>query len=339
MAAAKGTARVLKKLEKSVQDGNYYEAHQMYRTVANRYVKSHTYDEAIELLYSGSMLLLKKEQFGSGTDLATYVVEVYTLAKVPVTDQSRDRIFDMADLMGKEVTQRKKFLQNAIRHVFWSASNSQYPNGDPLLQHYLGLKFWKEKDYAQAEAHLLVGTQESAEALGLALFEWSEQEPKHDKGAYLLRGVLQVLAMKNLRDANTVFQTFIELLPASYKAGEAKLADGVATSSTVRSIPTYRSSLINFTQLLLMACQTGNPVLYKQLAAKYKPVLAIDENFGALMVTIGELFFDVHAPRQTNMLADLMNSLFSGPPAPSSSSAAGNRITASQSQPAIEEMD
>ncbi|KAG0226526.1 hypothetical protein BGW42_003595 [Actinomortierella wolfii] len=321
MAAAKGTARVLKKLEKSVQDGNYYEAHQMYRTVANRYVKSHTYDEAIELLYSGAMLLLKKEQFGSGTDLATYVVEVYTLAKVPVTDQSRDRIFDMADLMGKEVTQRKKFLQNAIRH------------------HYLGLKFWKEKDYAQAEAHLLVGTQESAEALGLALFEWSEQEPKHDKGAYLLRGVQQVLAMKNLRDANTVFQTFIELLPASYKAGEAKLADGVATSSTVRSIPTYRSSLINFTQLLLMACQTGNPVLYKQLAAKYKPVLAIDENFGALMVTIGELFFDVHAPRQTNMLADLMNSLFSGPPAPSSSPAAGNRITASQSQPAIEEMD
>ncbi|KAF9974077.1 hypothetical protein BGZ73_002638 [Actinomortierella ambigua] len=335
MAAAKGTARVLKKLEKSVQDGNFYEAHQMYRTVANRYVKSHTYDEAIELLYSGAMLLLKKEQYGSGSDLAIYLVEVYTLAKVPVTDESRDRIFDLADLMGKEVAQRKKFLQNAIS---WSASNNQYPNGDPLLQHYLGIKFWKEKDYPQAEAHLLVGTQESAEALGLALFEWSEQEPKHDKGAYLLRGVLQVLAMKNLRDANVVYRTFIDMLPASYKAGEAKLPDGVApANASVTSLPTYRSSLINLTQLLLLACQTGNPVLYKQLAAKYKPVLAIDENFGSLMVTIGELFFDVRAPRQTNMLADLMSSLFSGPPPMASNS--GNRISASQSQPAIEEMD
>lgn len=36
MSAAKGTAKVLQKLEKSVSEGNYYEAHQMYRTVANR---------------------------------------------------------------------------------------------------------------------------------------------------------------------------------------------------------------------------------------------------------------------------------------------------------------
>ncbi|KAG0267874.1 hypothetical protein DFQ27_008054 [Actinomortierella ambigua] len=335
MAAAKGTARVLKKLEKSVQDGNFYEAHQMYRTVANRYVKSHTYGEAIELLYSGAMLLLKKEQYGSGSDLAIYLVEVYVQAKIPVSDETRDRIFDLADLMGKEVAQRKKFLQNAIS---WSASN-EYPNGDPLLQHYLGVKFWKEKDFPQAEAHLLVGTQESAEALGLALFEWSEQEPQHDKGAYLLRGVLQVLAMKNLRDANTVFRTFVDLLPVNYKAGEARLAEGVAAhaNTSVRSLQTYRSSLINLAQLLLLACQTGNPIMYKQLAAKYKPVLAIDENFGALLVTVGELFFDVRAPRQVNALADLMNSLFSGPPAPSSNT--GNRINASRAQPAIEEMD
>lgn len=34
--AARGTAKVLQKLEKSVSEGHYYEAHQMYRTVANR---------------------------------------------------------------------------------------------------------------------------------------------------------------------------------------------------------------------------------------------------------------------------------------------------------------
>lgn len=33
-----GTAKVLHKLKKSVEDGNYYEAHQMYHSVFQRYV-------------------------------------------------------------------------------------------------------------------------------------------------------------------------------------------------------------------------------------------------------------------------------------------------------------
>ncbi|KAG0259881.1 hypothetical protein BG011_002332 [Mortierella polycephala] len=328
MAAARGTAKVLQKLEKSVSEGHYYEAHQMYRTVANRYVKAHNYKDAISLLRSGALLLLQHKQAGSGTDLALYLVEVYNLDKVPVTEESRDRIFDLADLMDNENSQRKTFLQNAIS---WSANHSDYRNGDPLLQHYIGLLFWKEKDYGQAEAHLLVGTQESAEALGLVLFEWSEQEPKHDKGAYLFRGVLQELAMKNLRDANMVFNTFVERLPTNYLAANQKTPDGT------RTVQTFKSSLLNLTQMLLLACQTGNPAIFKQIATKYKPILAIDENFGALMTTIGELFFGIRAPKQANMLADLMSSLFSAPP--SSSRPALGAGEAQAPQPAIEEMD
>ncbi|KAG0366937.1 hypothetical protein BC939DRAFT_434232 [Gamsiella multidivaricata] len=329
MAAARGTAKVLQKLEKSVSDGNYYEAHQMYRTVANRYVKAHNYKDAIDLLHSGSLLLLKHKQTGSGTDLAIYLIEVYNLDKVPVTEESRDRIFDLADLMDNENSQRKSFLQNAIS---WSANNSEYRNGDPLLQHYIGLIFWREKDYNQAEAHFLVGTQESAEALGHVLFEWSELEPSHDKGAYLLRGVLQELAMRNLRDANIVFRTFMERLPPTYLASEQKTSDGSKT------IQTFKSSLLNLTQLLLLACETGNPAIFKQVSAKYRPALAIDENFGALMTTIGELFFGIKAPKQANMLADLMSSLFSGPPSSASRPALGSG-SAQPPQPAIEEMD
>lgn len=122
----------------------------------------------------------------------------------------------------------------------------------------------------------MVGTKESAEALGLVLFEWSELEPSHDKGAYLLRGVLQELAMRNLRDANVVFSTFVERLPANYLSSDQKTPDGTKT------IKTYKSSLINLTQMLLLACQTGNPAIFKQVAAKYRPILAIDENFGAV---------------------------------------------------------
>ncbi|KAF9929037.1 hypothetical protein BGZ67_006612 [Mortierella alpina] len=329
--AARGTAKVLQKLEKSVSDGHYYEAHQMYRTVANRYVKARNYTDAINLLRSGALLLLQHKQSGSGTDLALYLIEVYNLEKTPVTEESRDRIFDLADLMSADISQRKTFLQNAIS---WSANNSEFKNGDPLLQHYIGLLFWKDKDYSQAEAHLLVGTQESAEALGLVLFEWSEEEPDHDKGAYLLRGVLQELAMRNLRDANTVYKTFVERLPAAYLAAEQK----VPGDGPLKTIQTFKSPLLNLTQMLLLACQTGNPAIFKQVATKYKPVLAIDDNFGALMTTIGELFFGIRAPKQANMLTDLMSSLFSGPP-PSESRPALGAGGAQPPQPAIEEMD
>ncbi|KAF9997337.1 hypothetical protein BGZ79_008961 [Entomortierella chlamydospora] len=277
MAAARGTAKVLQKLEKSVGAGNYYEAHQMYRTVANRYVKAQNYKDAIDLLHSGSLLLLKHNQAGSGADLGLYLIEVYNLDKVPVTEESR------------------------------------------------------EKNYEQAEQHLLVGTKESAEALGLVLFEWSEVTPTHDKGAYLLRGVLQELSMRNLRDANVLYKVFVERLPASYLAAEQKSPDGS------KSIQTFKSPLLNLTQLLLLTCGTGNASLFKQISAKYKPVLSIDENFGHLMTTIGELFFGIKPVRQPNMLADLMSSLFSGPPPSQQPAIAAG--SPRPPQPAIEEMD
>jgi hypothetical protein len=56
------------------------------------------------------------------------------------------------------------------------------------------------------------------------------------------------------------------------------------------------------------------------------------------MTTIGELFFNIRAPKQANMLADLMSSLFSGPP-PAASSASRPALGQGAPQPAIEEMD
>ncbi|KAF9968309.1 hypothetical protein BGZ65_012727, partial [Modicella reniformis] len=187
------------------------------------------------------------------------------------------------------------------------------------------------KDYSQAEAHFLVGTQESAEALGLVLFEWSELQPKHDKGAYLLRGILQELSMSNLRDANVVYRTFVERLPPIYLSSEQKIP-----TKGSKTVQTFKSPLLNLTQLLLLACETGNPAMFKLLQGKYKAALSIDENFAPLMTTIGEIFFGIQLPKQANMLADLMSSLFSGPPAPSSRPTLGGTQT---QQPAIEEMD
>lgn len=80
----RGVSRVLSKLEESIQAGNFYEAHQKYRTLYFRYLSQKRYDDCLELLYSGSLKLLENEQYSSGADLGILVVD--TLHKATLTD-------------------------------------------------------------------------------------------------------------------------------------------------------------------------------------------------------------------------------------------------------------
>lgn len=76
----------------SVPGGNGgYELHQKLRTKTVRLLKKEKYNEAIDVLYDGSVRLLEMNEQGSGCDLAVYLLEAYGLAKTPVNDTSRGR--------------------------------------------------------------------------------------------------------------------------------------------------------------------------------------------------------------------------------------------------------
>lgn len=76
-----GTRKVSEKLTASIQDGKYYEAHQLCRTLYQRYCsgcvavfqifrvpknryKSQREDEAIDVLHNGTVQMLKNSQVG-----------------------------------------------------------------------------------------------------------------------------------------------------------------------------------------------------------------------------------------------------------------------------------
>lgn len=80
-AARGGVSRVLAKLELSIQSGDYYEAHQMYRTLYFRYLSQKRYNDCLELLFKGAMRFLVNEQYGSGADLGLLVVDTLEKAK------------------------------------------------------------------------------------------------------------------------------------------------------------------------------------------------------------------------------------------------------------------
>lgn len=88
MARNQGSEKVLAKLHKSVEDGNYYEAHQMYLSLAQRYSKQDKVADSIALLSSGAELLLKHAQVGSGSELAMKLVETCIAGSVEPTSDS-----------------------------------------------------------------------------------------------------------------------------------------------------------------------------------------------------------------------------------------------------------
>ncbi|KAL1919758.1 uncharacterized protein VTP21DRAFT_1689 [Calcarisporiella thermophila] len=304
--------RQLEKLKKSVENGNYYEAHQMYRTVCNRYVKQSKYADAIELLFSGSVTLLKHGQSGSGADLARYLVEAYTGGQIEVNNESRKRIFEILEIMPSEEPGRKIFIQEAIA---WSAKFGENPNGDSEFHHFLGNLLWKEKNFQEAERHFLLGTDESGRLLGSLLFEWAEFDNNIVHAAnYLAPAVLQQLSIKNIRDAIITFDTFI----ASWKTKDpnvmqAKSVDyKPAPVDPATKVPLYREPLLNFLQLLLFTVQRDAADMFKTLRNAYQQVLSQEQLYSQLLDRIGETFFGIQPPRNQNLFQDLFSSLLGG---------------------------
>ena len=89
MASSASITRALNAILPLIASGQPYEAHQKARTFASRYSKSGQYDTAIQVLFQSARELLKVGQQGSGTDLTTFLLEVYENKGEEVNDESR----------------------------------------------------------------------------------------------------------------------------------------------------------------------------------------------------------------------------------------------------------
>lgn len=74
-ANQRGVSRVLAKLSHSLAEGEFYEAHMMYRTLYFRYTAQKRYQECLDLLFDGAQKLIEKEQEGSAADLCLLLVD------------------------------------------------------------------------------------------------------------------------------------------------------------------------------------------------------------------------------------------------------------------------
>jgi hypothetical protein len=117
--------RLLAKLDTAMQAGDYYQAHQLYRTVYFRYAAAGRYAELIDLLYDGGCRLMERGQSGSGADLANLLLDVLLKAQQDVCDQALldkvralfARMKPCESLYGRELKRLRGRLPYSAEHM------------------------------------------------------------------------------------------------------------------------------------------------------------------------------------------------------------------------------
>lgn len=282
-----GVQRVLDKLEASVTAGNFYEAHQMYRTLYFRYLMQEKYKELLDLLYSGSRLLLQNKQLTSGADLCNLFVDVLGKSSEPVSEEYLQKLSELYGLIGPNIPERDTFLSNALR---WSTKGSpELKTGHPQLHRTVAQISWREKNYVVARYHFLHSNDGSSFAMMLVEIHTGQGYP-NEVDLFITQVVLQYLCLQNKATAFDAFHCY------------------TAKHPHIKSGPPYLEPLLNFIWFLLKAVESGKLPVFTLLCKKYKPSIDRDPTYRFYLNKIAQIFFGLppQRPRNQGLLGNLM---------------------------------
>ncbi|XP_063230594.1 Golgi to ER traffic protein 4 homolog [Bacillus rossius redtenbacheri] len=292
MAATRvhGVPRILSKLQGSIRDKNFYEAHQLYRTLYFRYLGVKKYKDLLDLLYSGAILLLENDQHTSGADVAILYVDVLVKSETPPTDEYIVKLSRLLQMMDPDAPERETYLEHALR---WSGDG-----GHPQLHKSLAQVFWKQKNYVRARQHFL----QSCDGRGFAVM-LVELQRQHGFTAevdlFIAQAVLQYLCVENKwRTAKDAFQTYTLQHP------------------NIRAGPPYLLPLLNFLWFLLKAVESGKLNAFKVLCEQYQPSIRRDPSYQDYLDKIGHVFFGIPLPKahSQGFFENILQSFLTGVP-------------------------
>ncbi|XP_073997682.1 Golgi to ER traffic protein 4 homolog isoform X1 [Rhodnius prolixus] len=286
-----GVSRLIYKIENSIKNGNYYEAHQMYKTLYFRYLSQKKYVELLDLLFEGASLLLNHDQQASGVDLANLYIEVLVKSNALPNEEYIRKLSKLFSLISPGVPERDSFLSSAVR---WSM-NEEHKGGDPLLHQAVAQIYWKEKNYVMARRHFLRSYDGSG--FGTMLVELQRSSGYiAEVDLFIAQVVLQCLCLENKKTAVITFQCYTTQHPC------------------INMGPPYLLPLLNFIWFLLKAVDSGRLAAFTVLCEQYQLSIERDPSYTHYLDKIGQIFFGVPPPqvRPSGFLGNLFHSLMNG---------------------------
>ncbi|XP_055377714.1 Golgi to ER traffic protein 4 homolog [Condylostylus longicornis] len=290
----RGVSRVLSKLEASIAAGNYYEAHQMYRTLYFRYNAQKKYDECLDLLYRGSLTLVNKEQYSSGADLALLVIETLEKKGTEIGEDIDLWIQRLGVLIRKitpTTVEREAIINRAVR---WSGEVSKNNLGNPQMHKVIAQIMWAENNMEQARHHYLLSR--DGLSCGQMLVKLSQSKGYESEiDLFIAQVVLQQLCLKETDTALQTFETYTKYHP--------KIAS---------SEPPFILPLLNFIFFLLKTIEAGGRLIaFKSLCDLYKPSIERDPSYEKYLQKIGVIFFGVPSTQPTGgLMGGMFGDLF-----------------------------
>lgn len=270
-----GMQRVLNKLQNSFNRGDYYEAHQMYRTLYFRYLNQKKYDQLKKLLYDGAIKMLDYGQGTSGADLAELLVSVLKETKFVPNETMFDRIAILFEKMDQGLVERDAFLNNALQ---WSCTAStEYKTGHPDLHRRIAEIFRRQGNYTAARYHYL----HSSDGCGFATMLVELHITKgysNEIDLFIAQVVLQYLCLKKKNIAYDAFESYTSQHP------------------NIKG-PPYLLPLLNFICFLLKIIESGKFASFVVLCEKYENCIRRDPSYTDYLERISQIFFNVKPPR------------------------------------------
>ncbi|XP_044461795.1 protein GET4 [Mangifera indica] len=301
----------VEKLEKVINDGNFYGAQQMYKSISARYVTAQRFTEALEILHSGACIQLKNNQITCGAELAVLYAETLVKAKTPYDEETLDSIrkifalfpripvpntledddgmHELTEALGRAKTCVEgcsSFLKAAIK---WSMEFGAPKTGSPELHVMLAEYMYSESpemDMPRVSYHFVRGNDPAKFASILVNF-MGKCYPGEDDLA-IARAILMYLSMGNLKDANF-------------------LMDEVNKEVESKQLDLGESDLIQFITYLLQTLLRDALPLFNMLRANYKSSIDREPAFNELLDEIAERFFGV---KRRNPLQGMFGDIF-----------------------------
>lgn len=248
-------------LASMVQSGpsGAYEALQLYRSRSIRLKNKNDVGGAMRSCTAGTILLLENGYENAAAELADVLLELFAETHQTVNDETRGMLFPIADKFPARSPHRIEFLKACIK---WSAEHGTKEGGDPALHTKLGECLWESQDknaanhFAQGEAPALYN-----EKIFGTFTNASDNEAR-DRA--LTVGVVNFLALENLRDANVLRRAYIQ-------------------TAQQKGYP-VNSALLTFTDYLLQVSRRDAQPLFKQIVNEYASVVDFDEQVPTLLM-------------------------------------------------------
>lgn len=265
----------------------------MYRTLYFRYTSQKKFQEALALLFEGSLKFLEFDQRPIAADLGILLVDTLEKAADTLRDDYKKWIENLGLLIkniGPGVVERDTLICKAVK---WATTRQ---TSDELHQ-VVAIALWDEGNLELAKHHFLLSR--NGVDFGKMLIQLSAKGYSGEVDLFITNTVLQQLCLKRKEAAAEAFETY------------AKYHPKIACSE-----PPFNYPLLNFIYFLLKAIDTGKLAVFKALCDVYRPSIARDVAFDKYLQKVGVIFFNAPQPQQGigagGFFGDLINQLLEG---------------------------